>query len=91
MKSTTLELGGNAPAIVFDDVNLESVVSQIAYRKFRNSGQVCTTPKWSPGQPLRHVRLAPNSIFYRSPIEIDGWAFSGLGNLLCSFSIASSA
>ncbi|MGX8014284.1 NAD-dependent succinate-semialdehyde dehydrogenase (plasmid) [Mesorhizobium sp. ORM8.1] len=44
MKSTTLELGGNAPAIVFDDVNLESVVSQIAYRKFRNSGQVCTTP-----------------------------------------------
>lgn len=44
MKSTTLELGGNAPAIVFDDVDLESVATQIAYRKFRNAGQVCTTP-----------------------------------------------
>lgn len=44
MKSTTMELGGNAPAIVFDDVDLESVAAQIAYRKFRNAGQVCTTP-----------------------------------------------
>jgi succinate-semialdehyde dehydrogenase / glutarate-semialdehyde dehydrogenase len=44
MKSATLELGGNAPAIVFADANLDGAVAQIAYRKFRNAGQVCTTP-----------------------------------------------
>jgi succinate-semialdehyde dehydrogenase / glutarate-semialdehyde dehydrogenase len=41
---STLELGGHAPTIVFDDVNVEPVARMLAARKARNSGQVCNAP-----------------------------------------------
>ncbi len=37
----SLELGGNAPVIVFDDANLDAAVAGIMASKFRNSGQTC--------------------------------------------------
>ncbi|MDH3452006.1 MAG: NAD-dependent succinate-semialdehyde dehydrogenase, partial [Gammaproteobacteria bacterium] len=40
----TLELGGHAPAIVFDDAVLDAAVNATAAFKFRNAGQVCITP-----------------------------------------------
>ncbi len=44
MKRATMELGGHAPAIVFDDANLEAATKQLAAAKFRNAGQVCIAP-----------------------------------------------
>ena len=44
MKRTTMELGGHAPVLVFDDVDLDAVLDQAVQRKFRNSGQVCVSP-----------------------------------------------
>jgi succinate-semialdehyde dehydrogenase/glutarate-semialdehyde dehydrogenase len=44
VKKTTLELGGHAPVIVFDDCNLEQTVETLATAKFRNAGQVCVSP-----------------------------------------------
>lgn len=44
MKRMTLELGGHAPVIVFDDVDVESVTKTAVAAKYRNSGQVCTSP-----------------------------------------------
>ena len=41
LKKMTLELGGNAPFIVFDDASLEDAVAGIVAAKLRNSGQVC--------------------------------------------------
>lgn len=41
VKRVSLELGGNAPFIVFDDANLESAVDAILASKFRLSGQTC--------------------------------------------------
>ena len=41
MKKLGLELGGNAPFIVFDDCNLEDAVKGAIASKFRNSGQTC--------------------------------------------------
>ncbi|CZE48456.1 NAD-dependent succinate-semialdehyde dehydrogenase [Campylobacter geochelonis] len=41
MKKLSLELGGNAPFIVFDDANLDKAVDGILASKFRNSGQTC--------------------------------------------------
>lgn len=41
VKKLSLELGGNAPFIVFDDANLERAVAGIMASKFRNSGQTC--------------------------------------------------
>ena len=41
IKKLSLELGGNAPVIIFDDANLEQAVAGIMASKFRNSGQTC--------------------------------------------------
>jgi succinate-semialdehyde dehydrogenase/glutarate-semialdehyde dehydrogenase len=44
MKRVTMELGGHAPAIVFDDADLEAATKILAANKFRNAGQVCIAP-----------------------------------------------
>ena len=41
VKKVSLELGGNAPFIVFDDADLEEAVAGAVMCKFRNSGQTC--------------------------------------------------
>jgi len=41
VKKVALELGGNAPFIVFDDADLESAVEGAVFSKFRNMGQTC--------------------------------------------------
>ena len=41
IKKLSLELGGNAPVIVFDDADIDSAVAGIMASKFRNSGQTC--------------------------------------------------
>jgi len=44
MKRTTLELGGHAPVIVFDDCDLDRTIELLAIGKARNAGQVCVSP-----------------------------------------------
>lgn len=44
MKRVTMELGGHAPAIVFDDANLDVATKVLSANKFRNAGQVCIAP-----------------------------------------------
>ena len=44
MKRVTMEPGGHAPAIVFDDGDLELAAKTLAGAKFRNAGQVCVSP-----------------------------------------------
>ena len=44
MKRVTMELGGHAPAIVFDDADLDLAARTLAAAKFRNAGQVCVSP-----------------------------------------------
>jgi succinate-semialdehyde dehydrogenase/glutarate-semialdehyde dehydrogenase len=41
IKKLSLELGGNAPFIVFDDANLDAAVEGALASKFRNAGQTC--------------------------------------------------
>ena len=44
MKRVSMELGGNAPMIVFDDADLEKTLDLAVPTKFANAGQVCVTP-----------------------------------------------
>ena len=44
LKRVHLELGGKAPVVVFDDADLEAVVSTLAEAGYYNSGQDCTAP-----------------------------------------------
>lgn len=41
VKKLTLELGGNAPLVIFDDANLEQAVAGAMASKYRNAGQTC--------------------------------------------------
>lgn len=41
VKRTSMELGGNAPFIVFDDADIDSAVEGAIASKFRNAGQTC--------------------------------------------------
>ncbi len=44
MKRVTMELGGHAPVIVFDDADIESAAKIMVAAKYRNAGQVCISP-----------------------------------------------
>jgi succinate-semialdehyde dehydrogenase/glutarate-semialdehyde dehydrogenase len=41
VKKVSMELGGNAPFIVFDDADLDAAVAGVMASKFRNTGQTC--------------------------------------------------
>jgi succinate-semialdehyde dehydrogenase/glutarate-semialdehyde dehydrogenase len=41
LKKTSMELGGNAPFIVFDDADIDSAIDGLMVSKYRNSGQTC--------------------------------------------------
>lgn len=44
MKPTTMELGGHAPVIVFEDADLDLAVRLSVGSKYRNAGQICIAP-----------------------------------------------
>ena len=44
MKRVSMELGGNAPVIVFPDANLDATLDLAVPTKFANAGQVCVSP-----------------------------------------------
>jgi succinate-semialdehyde dehydrogenase/glutarate-semialdehyde dehydrogenase len=44
LKKLSLELGGNAPFIVFDDADIDAAVEGLMAAKFRNGGQTCVCP-----------------------------------------------
>ncbi|RWR31041.1 NAD-dependent succinate-semialdehyde dehydrogenase [Sinirhodobacter populi] len=44
VKKVSMELGGNAPLIVYDDADLENALDLTVPTKFANCGQVCVTP-----------------------------------------------
>lgn len=44
IKRLSLELGGSAPVLVFEDVDVEAAAAQCVAARFRNNGQVCISP-----------------------------------------------
>src|SRR3546814_1869724 len=44
MKKATLELGGHAPVVIWNDVDIDKVAAACVATKYRNAGQVCTSP-----------------------------------------------
>lgn len=53
LKKLSLELGGNAPFLVFEDADLDAAVAGLMAAKFRNGGQTC---------------VCPNRVFVQSPV-----------------------
>jgi succinate-semialdehyde dehydrogenase / glutarate-semialdehyde dehydrogenase len=44
LKRVTMELGGHAPVLVFEDCDLDKTLDLVVPQKFRNAGQVCVSP-----------------------------------------------
>lgn len=44
MKRATMELGGHAPVMIFDDADIDKAIAQMVPFKIRNAGQVCISP-----------------------------------------------
>ncbi|MBL8643719.1 MAG: NAD-dependent succinate-semialdehyde dehydrogenase [Rhodospirillaceae bacterium] len=44
MKRATMELGGHAPVLIFDDADIDAAAAVLAKQKVRNSGQTCISP-----------------------------------------------
>ncbi|MDN7971514.1 NAD-dependent succinate-semialdehyde dehydrogenase [Burkholderia multivorans] len=44
LKRVSMELGGNAPLVVFDDAKIDAALDLAVATKFANAGQVCVTP-----------------------------------------------
>ncbi len=44
MKRATMELGGHAPVIVFEDADIDLAAKTMTFMKYRNAGQVCVSP-----------------------------------------------
>lgn len=59
MLHTAMELGGNAPFVIFDDADIDAAVSDLMASKFRGAGQVC----------IASDRIYVQDVIYDSVIE----------------------
>jgi len=75
MKKMTLELGGHAPVLIFGDVDPEAAAISAVTAKFRNSGQVCTSPTRFFVHESIHQRFAAKLSELANAITVgDGFA-----------------
>jgi succinate-semialdehyde dehydrogenase/glutarate-semialdehyde dehydrogenase len=75
MKLATMELGGHAPAIVFDDADLDGATKLLAAAKFRNAGQVCVSPTRFLVQQGSYDRVVDQFTAIASGLKVgDGFA-----------------
>ncbi|MBE2271734.1 MAG: NAD-dependent succinate-semialdehyde dehydrogenase [Anaerolinea sp.] len=70
----SLELGGNAPVLIFPDVNVELVAQQAVAAKYRNCGQVCIAPQ----RFFVHSRIAEEFIDHAARFSREVTLGSGL-------------
>lgn len=75
MKRVTMELGGHAPAMVFDDADVELAAKTLAMAKFRNAGQVCVSPTRFLVQEKVYDQFVASFISHAKSVKVgDGMA-----------------
>lgn len=75
IKRLSLELGGNAPLIVFDDADLDIAISGVMMSKFRNAGQTCVCANRILVQRTIYPRFAARLLEEVAKLKVgDGFA-----------------
>jgi len=75
MKRATMELGGHAPAIVFDDADIDTASKLLSANKFRNAGQVCISPTRFLIQEKVYEQFVDQFVGYAKKVKVgDGLA-----------------
>jgi succinate-semialdehyde dehydrogenase/glutarate-semialdehyde dehydrogenase len=84
VKKVSMELGGNAPVIIYDDANLETALDLSVATKFANAGQVCVTADRFFVHESLHVRFVEGFVKRAKAIKLgDGLdPTSGMGPLI---------
>ena len=70
MKRATMELGGHAPAIVFDDADVDVAAKLLAGAKFRNAGQVCVSPTRFLVQEGLYKKFVENFVAHSKALKV---------------------
>jgi len=77
MKRATMELGGHAPAMVFDDADVELASKILATNKFRNAGQVCISPTRFLIQEKVYDQFVDRFVGYAKTVKVGNGLESG--------------
>ncbi|WP_254288306.1 aldehyde dehydrogenase family protein [Sphingomonas liriopis] len=77
LKRITLELGGNDPAIVMPDVDVDAIVPQLFWAAFGNAGQVCIAIKRLYVHAAIYDRLRDALVAYAATVRIGDGATEG--------------
>ncbi len=70
LKRLSLELGGNAPFMVFEDADLDAAVEGLMVAKFRNGGQTCVCPNRVFVQASVHARFVDKLVARISALRV---------------------
>ena len=70
MKRATMELGGHAPAIVFEDADVDVAGKLLAANKFRNAGQVCISPTRFLVQEKVYEQFVDRFVGYAKTVKV---------------------
>jgi succinate-semialdehyde dehydrogenase/glutarate-semialdehyde dehydrogenase len=70
MKRVTMELGGHAPAIVFDDADIDAASKLLAGAKYRNAGQVCVSPTRMLVQESVYDRFVEGFVAHTKAVQV---------------------
>jgi succinate-semialdehyde dehydrogenase/glutarate-semialdehyde dehydrogenase len=77
MKRVTMELGGHAPAIVFDDADIAAASKLLAGAKYRNAGQVCVSPTRMLVQESVYERFVEGFVAHAKAVKVGDGLESG--------------
>ncbi|HBK09435.1 MAG TPA: NAD-dependent succinate-semialdehyde dehydrogenase [Acetobacteraceae bacterium] len=77
MKRVTMELGGHAPAIVFDDADVDLASRMLAGAKYRNAGQVCVSPTRMLVQEKVYEQFVEGFVAYTKKLKVGDGLESG--------------
>ncbi len=78
MKRATMELGGHAPAIVFDDADVDVASKLLAGAKYRNAGQVCVSPTRMMVQEKVYNRFVESFVEHTKGLKVGDGLESGV-------------
>jgi len=79
VKRSTMELGGHAPVLVFEDADLDKALDLLAHAKARNSGQVCVSPTRFYVQDKIHDRFVAGLAERLTKIKVGDGLETGIG------------
>jgi succinate-semialdehyde dehydrogenase/glutarate-semialdehyde dehydrogenase len=79
MKRMTMELGGHAPVVIFDDADVELAAKTMAASKFRNAGQVCVSPTRFLVQEGIYKEFVAQFVMHAEKLKVGSGLDAGVG------------